>query len=230
MEPNWPDGTTNQLIHNRQLDMEPNIKRTIMIVDDHPMVLAGMESIIRNIPDMEVVYKAKDAPDAISWLRINEADLVLTDIHLPEISGVDLCAKIKQEFPATKVVGMSTFNDQFLIGKLISNGAVGFISKGASAEEIAEVLEGAFNNQILIKAGTKNHQPNPSANPDRIVVTRREKEILLLISEGLTTKEIADKVFVSPNTIESHRKNMLEKFEVLNAASLITKASKMGLI
>jgi len=206
------------------------MKKSILIVDDHPMVLMGMEAIINAISEMEVVAKAKDALEAVAWLRTNETDLVLTDIHIPEITGVELCAKISKEFPSVKVVGMSTFNDQMLIGKLISSGAVGFVSKSASAEEITEVLEGAFRNQILIKAGTKNHQPNPSTNPDQIVVTRREKEILLLISQGMTTKEIADKVFVSPSTVDSHRKNLLEKFNVLNTASLITKASKMGLL
>lgn len=204
--------------------------KSILIVDDHPMVLMGMAAIVKQMDGFLVAGLAKDAIEAVAFLSENPVDMVLTDIHLPEINGLELCQRIKQDFPQIRVVGMSTFNDQVLIGKLISAGALGFVSKSASPDEIAEVFQKVSNDQIHISAATKNHQPNPSNNPNNIVVTRREKEIIALISQGLTTKEIADQIFVSPSTVDSHRKNLLEKFDVLNTASLITKASKMGLI
>ena len=206
-------------------------KINILIVDDHPMVLEGMQAILKNFPRVHLSGKAASAMEAIKFLKENNVDIVITDINLPEISGIDLCKKIKKEFPAIKVIAMSTFQDKSYISSMIQNGASAYLSKSSSPEEIEKAIDAAINNQMIISVN--NHSGNhSSANQDLStpILTRREKEVLELISEGMTNKEIADKIFVSQSTVDSHRKNLLAKFNVLNTASLITAANKKGLL
>ncbi len=201
----------------------------IIIVDDHPIVLEGMENILKNMEGIVLVGKAASAMDAIALLREKSVDIIITDINLPEISGIDLCKKITTEFPLVKVIAMSTFQDKAYISEMIQNGALAYLTKSASPEEIEKAIHATMANQMTISvsnyngATTKREQSGP-------VITRREQEVLLLIAEGLTNKEIADKLFVSQSTIDSHRKNLLSKFEVLNTAALVAQAAKAGLV
>jgi DNA-binding NarL/FixJ family response regulator len=201
----------------------------IIIVDDHPIVLEGMENILKNLSGMSLMGKATNALDAIALLKKVNADLVFTDINLPEISGIDLCKKIVAEFPHIKVIAMSTFQDKAYISEMIQSGAQGYITKSASQDEIERTILSVMNNQMTIQVSnySGNAAPGRTSGP---ILTRREKEVLQLIAEGLTNKEIADKLFVSQSTIDSHRKNLLAKFEVMNTAALIAQAARSGLL
>jgi two-component system, NarL family, nitrate/nitrite response regulator NarL len=201
----------------------------IIIVDDHPIVLEGMENILKNMIGIDLIGKATNAMEAISLLRNHQIDLVITDINLPEISGIELCKKITTEFPKIKVIGMSTFQDKAYISEMIQNGALGYLTKSASPEEIENAIRATMNNQMTIQV---NNYSGVLKQTEKVgpILTRREKEVLELVSQGLTNKEIADKLFVSQSTIDSHRKNLLSKFEVLNTASLIANAAKAGLL
>jgi DNA-binding NarL/FixJ family response regulator len=201
----------------------------IIIVDDHPIVLEGMENILKNMTGIDLIGKATNAMEAISLLRSHSIDLVITDINLPEISGIELCKKITTEFPKIKVIGMSTFQDKAYISAMIQNGALGYLTKSASPEEIENAIRATMNNQMTIQVNNYSGIIKQKENTGPIL-TRREKEVLELVAQGLTNKEIADKLFVSQSTIDSHRKNLLSKFEVLNTASLIAHAAKAGLL
>jgi two-component system, NarL family, nitrate/nitrite response regulator NarL len=201
----------------------------IIIVDDHPVVLEGIESILRNMIDIELVGKAASAFDAIALLKEHSADVVITDINLPEISGIDLCKKISKEFPLVKVIAMSTFQDKAYISEMIQNGALAYLTKSASPDEIEKAIHAAMNNQMTISVSNYSSATLPS-DSNAPIITRREKEVLQLIAEGHTNKEIADKLFVSQSTVDSHRKNLLAKFNAQNTASLITHAAKAGLV
>lgn len=206
-------------------------KISILIVDDHPMVLEGMTAILKNISSINQIHKASMALEAIKVLRENVCEVVITDINLPEISGIDLCKKIKKEFPDVKVIAMSTFQDKSYISNMIQNGASGYLSKTSSPEEIEKAIVASLQNQITINVSGAGSTPSIINNDLKTpIITSREKEVLELISQGLTNKEIADKLFVSTSTIDSHRKNLLAKFNVINTAALITAAGKMGLI
>jgi DNA-binding NarL/FixJ family response regulator len=201
----------------------------ILIVDDHLMVLEGLKSLLQNIENLKIVGTASNAYDAIAFLKQNEVDIAFLDINLPDLSGIDLCLKIKEEFPEVKCLALSTFAERSYISRMIQNGAMGYLIKSSSKEEILEAIErvqsGGFfmNVNLLDPISEKENKTIP-------FLTRREKEVLELIAEGMTNQQIADKIFVSVLTVNSHRKNLLTKFEVNNTASLIKVAAQNGLI
>jgi len=204
----------------------------VFIIDDHPMVVAGLNSLLSQLDKIEVAGAVSNAFDAIPFLKKTKIDVILLDINLPDISGIDLCKKIHQEFPEIKILGISTFSERSYISRMIENGASGYLIKSASAEEIAEAIETVLQNKMYLSISlehlTKPLSITPSDNLPAL--TKREKEILHLISEGLTNNQIAEKLYISPLTVDSHRKNLLTKLNVNNTASLIRLAVQNALI
>jgi two-component system, NarL family, nitrate/nitrite response regulator NarL len=203
----------------------------ILIVDDHNMVIEGLKSILAQLPHIEVIATAMNAFEAIEALRMHtKINLVLSDINLPDISGIELCAKIKKEFPAVEVIALSTFNQRSYVSQMIQNGATGYLVKSANAVEIDEAIQTVLSGKMYISNDINNETIVSASSDDAPTLTRREKEILIMIAEGMTNNEIADKIFVSHYTVDTHRKNLLIKFEVGNTALLIKKAAGFGLL
>jgi DNA-binding NarL/FixJ family response regulator len=204
----------------------------VFIVDDHPVVVAGLQSLLGQLDNIEVAGAVSNAFDAIPFLKSNDVDVILLDINLPDISGIDLCKKIHKEFPEIKILGISTFSDRSYISRMIENGASGYLIKSASAEEIAEAIATVLRGKIYLSVSME-HVLRPLSfipSDDLPALTKREKEILAHIAEGLTNNQIAEKLFISPLTVDSHRKNLLTKLNVNNTASLIRFAMEHGLI
>jgi DNA-binding NarL/FixJ family response regulator len=201
---------------------------SVFIVDDHYMVIEGIRSLLQNESTIEWMGHATNAASCLSFLKLQQPDIIFLDINLPDKSGTDLCKEIKELYPSVFVLGLSTFNQQAVIRNMMNNGASGYLLKNASKEEIMEalvtVLKGkeylSFEAALAIKE-TDKKMP---------IITRREKEILLLIAEGLTNAEMAEKLFISIPTVNTHRKSLLEKFDVKNTALLIGKAIKYGFV
>ncbi len=204
----------------------------VFIIDDHPMVVAGLNSLLGQLEKIEVAGAVSNAFDAIPFLKKTKIDVILLDINLPDISGIDLCKKIHQEFPEIKILGISTFSERSYISRMIENGASGYLIKSASAEEIAAAIDTVLQNKMYLSISLEHlTKPLSIAPSDNLpALTKREKEILQLISEGLTNNQIADKLYISPLTVDSHRKNLLTKLNVNNTASLIKLAVQNGLI
>lgn len=202
----------------------------ILIVDDHPLVVEGLKSLLADSEGIAVTGTAANAVDAISFLKNNEVDIAFLDINLPDISGIELCKKIKEQFPSVKSLALSTFSERAYVSRMIQNGACGYLIKSSGKEDILEAIRqvqlgGYFLNvNFDQKPVTEN---SPKAIP---FLTRREKEVLLLIAEGMTNPQIAEKLFVSVTTVNSHRANLLMKFDVNNTASLIKISAGLGLI
>lgn len=201
----------------------------ILIVDDHPLVLEGLKSLLADCEGILVVGTAANAIEAIAFLKNNEVDIAFLDINLPDISGIELCKKVKEQFPTVKTLALSTFNERAYVSRMIQNGASGYLIKSSGKEEILEAIRqvqagGYFMNVNFDQASS----PAPSKTVP--FLTRREKEVLLLIAEGLTNAQIAAQLFVSVTTVNTHRQNLLMKFEVSNTASLIKLAAGLGLI
>lgn len=204
----------------------------VFIIDDHPMVVAGLNSLLGQLENIEVAGAVSNAFDAIPFLKKNKIEVILLDINLPDISGIELCKKIHLEFPEIKILGISTFSERSYISRMIENGASGYLIKSASAEEIAEAIDTVLHNKMYLSISLE-HLTKPlsiSSSDNLPALTKREKEILQLISEGLTNNQIAEKLFISPLTVDSHRKNLLTKLNVNNTASLIKLAVQNGLI
>lgn len=200
------------------------------MVDDHPMVIEGMKAMLNQIRYVELCATASNAYEAMEKVKENQPDLVITDINMPEISGVELTSKLKKEFPNLKIIGMSTFNERSYIAQMIQNGADGFLVKSASKEEIETAISSVLDGKMYLSsdAGISNSEQKELKNQPTL--TRREKEILTLISEGFTNPQIAEKLFISLYTVETHRKNLLSKFNTNNTASLIKIAATNGLL
>lgn len=205
---------------------------SIFIVDDHPVVVEGLKSLIEKLDNHQVVGVAHNAVDTIDLLKNLKVDVLLLDINLPDVSGIDLCKQLRKQFPEIKILGVSTFSDRSYISRMIANGALGYLIKSATSEEIAEAIDTVMQGQLYMSLKLE-HLLRPLSVVDREnlpSLTKREKEVLQLIASGLTNNQIAEKLFVSPSTVDTHRKNMITKLEVSNTASLIKLAVETGMI
>ena len=201
----------------------------IFITDDHYMIVEGIRSLLQHEKDIEWMGHAMNAASCLAFLQQQQPDVILMDINLPDKSGIDLCKEVKAKYPAIQIIGLSSFNQQSFIQKMLDNGASGYVLKNATREELMEAVETVmqgrkFLSQEAVSTILKNED---SKIP---VITRREKEVLLLIAEGLTNHEIGDKLFISTTTVDTHRKNLMAKFEVKNTAALIRMAAQFKFI
>jgi DNA-binding NarL/FixJ family response regulator len=202
----------------------------VLVVDDHAMVLEGMRALLSKIEYIHLKAIASNASSAMEALRFNAIDVAFIDINLPEVSGIELCSLIKKEFPSIHLIALSSFIQRSYVSKMLQNGASGYLAKSAGIQEIEEAIQTVLSGKLYLSKDINSLSLSDEEKNEIPTLTRREKEVLELISQGLTNKEIADKIFVSQSTVDSHRKNLLAKFKVQNAASLITIAGKMGLL
>lgn len=200
----------------------------VFIVDDHYLVIEGIRSLLQNERGIEWVGHAMNAESCLAFLNRQEPDVILMDINMPGKSGIDLCKEVKEKYPAVFVVGLSTFNQQSFVEKMMENGASGYVLKNASKEEIMEAIGVVVKGKTYLSFETA--QTMKSAQDNKIILTRREKEVLELIAEGMTNNEIAGKLFVSVATVDTHRKNLLAKFNARNVASMIKTAVQQKVI
>ncbi|TRX21616.1 response regulator transcription factor [Flavobacterium franklandianum] len=204
------------------------MKHKIFIVDDHPMVIEGFKALLSQNENITIVGSAENAFQAIDFLKKNEVDIAFLDINLPDISGVDLCKKIKTEFPRIKCLALSTFNDRNFVCKMIEHGASGYLLKNSSKDEIMHAIDAVIKGNMFFNVDYQKQ--NTSKYDQKPFLTRRELEILKEIAEGLTNQQIADKLFISITTVSTHRQNLMLKLETGNTALLIKTALKYELI
>ena len=181
---------------------------------------------------MEWVGQAMNAQSCLGFFVNNTADVVLMDISMPGITGVELCASMKEKYPGIFILGLSTFNQGRYIKKMMENGASGYILKNSSKEELINAIHTVYEGGIFFsgEAGQALREYQRSSISELPPLTEREKEILGLIAEGYTNPQIAEKIFLSSFTVDSHRKNLLAKLNVKNTATLIKLAVERKLI
>ncbi len=201
----------------------------VFIVDDHYMIIEGIHSLLQYQKDMEWLGHAMTAASCLAFLQEQQPDVILMDINLPDISGIDLCKVVKTNYPNIHIIGLSSFNQQSFIQKMLDNGASGYLLKNATQEELVYAIKAVNEGEIFL-SDEAELTVQKNENSKIPIVTRREKEVLLLIADGLTNNEIASKLFISITTVDTHRKNLLAKFEVKNTASLIRMAAQTQLI
>jgi len=204
------------------------MKAGIFIVDDHYMVIEGIRSLLHQERGVDWMGHATHAASCLDFLKHHQPDVILMDVNLPDRNGTALCKEVKELYPAILILGLSTFNQLTVVRNMMDNGASGYLLKNATKEEILEAVNTVLRGEIYFSVEVA--QSLNESHRQQLLVTRREKEVLHLIAEGLTNAEIAEKLFISIPTVNTHRKSILEKFEVRNTATLISKAIKMGLI
>lgn len=205
---------------------------SIAIVDDHSLILQGLVSLLDRIKTYEVTATFTKGTDLIAFLETEPVDIVLLDISLPDINGIDLCLEIKRIAPNVIILGLSNHTERSVILQLMQNGASGYLLKNIDIVELEKCLDQAVSKQMVFSAAVQEIIANPISSDLPLLpkLTKRETEILKLIAMGKTSIQIADELFLSPLTIETHRKRMMSKFKTKNMMSLIKIATENKLI
>jgi DNA-binding NarL/FixJ family response regulator len=203
--------------------------KKVFIVDDHFMIIEGLRKLLSEIKEVECCGHATTAASCLSYLKQNTPDVILMDINLPDMSGLDLCIEVTKQYPSVRIIGLSTFNQKPYISKMLANGAMGYLLKNATSQEILMAINTVMRGQQYLcqEASTSLRQVLPA---DNVVLSLREKEVLGCIAEGHNSKAIADKLFIAETTVITHRKSLLAKLNAKNTAELIKMAIMNKLI
>lgn len=210
-----------------------NIK--IAIADDQQLFLKGLEALISAVPEFDLIFDAVNGSDFLKKLETGniKPDIALIDFEMPEINGMQLLEILKEKYPEIKTLILSGHVNERLISRLIQKGACGYLVKNCDKEELVTAIRstiqnGFYINQFTLKAmQTSNGRIIATEN---INLTQREKEVLKLICEEYSNVEIAEKLFISPRTVDGHRNNLLLKTGVKNTAGLVLFAVKNNLV
>lgn len=203
----------------------------IFIVDDHQMIIEGLKSLLKKEQNIELVGSANSAERCMQFFKVYTCDVILMDINLPDTNGIELCAIITKKYPLVKVIALSTFNQGTYVRKMIESGANGYLLKNADKHEILKAITTVMsgNNYLTIEAEKALRYENDQQNK-LPKLTKRELEVLGLIANGLTNHQISEKLFISIDTVDSHRKNLHSKLNVNNTAMLIKFATSNNLL
>ncbi len=209
-----------------------NSAYSIAIVDDHSLILQGLVSLLGRIRSYEVSATFTKGNELLQFLRTDPVDIVLLDISLPDINGLDLCLEIKRIAPDVIILGLSNHTERSVILQLMQNGASGYLLKNIDIVELEKCLDRAVNKQMVFSSAVQEIIANPTGSDLPLLpkLTKRETEILKLIALGKTSVQIAEELFLSPLTIETHRKRMMSKFKTKNMMSLIKITTENRLI
>lgn len=209
----------------------------VLIADDHAILRDGIRSMITRMKNMEVVDEASTGQQAIDKFMALRPDLLILDISMPDKNGMDVAKEILDTLPEASIIILSMFDDEDYINRCLELGVKGYVVKNESGTElelaIQTVLEGNnyFSSQVQkVIFGKHSLNVNRSKQREKIKITQREIEIIKLISIGLTSQEMADKLFISPRTVDTHRANLLKKFGVKNSMELIHKVEQLKLL
>ena len=204
--------------------MDNTIK--LLLVDDHLMFLEGLQSLFQDENTIEISGVATNGKKALEFLEKHSVNIVITDISMPEIDGFELISTIKKKYPKTCVLVLSMHNEPRIISKLIKQHINRYLLKNAEKEELLKAInllvkgENYFSEEVK-KIYTENSFSRKKRTGFVPELSKREKEVLKLITEEYTAKEIAEKLFISQHTVESHRKNIFSKLNVKNMAGLV---------
>lgn len=204
---------------------------TLAIVDDHPVVIEGLRALLEKRENIRIAGCFTNGSEMLGFLRNQAVDVILLDISLPDMHGADLCEEIKRRYPFICVLAISNHNERSIIMQMLQNGASGYVLKNASAEELTGAILDAISGKLALSEEIQSilaRDTAPLRQTPRL--TRREKEVLKLVAEGYTSPQIAEALSISPLTVETHRRNLMQKLEVGNSASLIRAAVEQRLI
>lgn len=201
---------------------------TIVIADDHEIVRAGLKRLLLMEKSFKILDEARNGRAAVESVAYNKPNVILLDILMPEMSGIEAVPSIKRLSPGTMVVMLTAFEDAMHLEKAINAGADGYLSKDISSRDLTEAIkkvvlgERVFSKSIL--ALMDNRYNSYSSNPEPISISKREQEVLNQVALGKSNQEIADELSISIRTVESHRYNLMQKLQCSNTASLIRYA------
>ena len=212
----------------------------VFIVDDHTLIRDGLRTLLAADPLFEVVGEASNGQELLDQLPTVAADVVLLDLNMPVLDGLATTHRLREEYPHLRILLLSMMTHERTIGEALAAGAHGYVLKNADKYEVVAALQGVASGKrflcseiglgLLEKLLLQEPRPSVPGTSPGVHLTHREREILQLVASGLTNQEIADQLFTSKRTVESHRQNLLEKTGVRNTPALIKYAMEHGLL
>jgi two-component system nitrate/nitrite response regulator NarL len=207
-------------------------KYNILLADDHQLFLDGISNLLQSSGLVNELWVSGNGKEVLQVLNHRKPDLVLMDIDMPVMNGVECLMELRKRYPDQKVLMLSMHAEPAFVREVIGIGANGYLLKTASADEfvlaVKKVIDGGqfYSGELMLNM----HQAKQATPENAETISEREREIVILIAEGFSSKEIADKLFISPRTVETHRKNIMAKMGFQSVADLIRYAFKQGLI
>lgn len=208
----------------------------ILLADDHKIVRDGLRALLESQPGMTVIAEAENGRTTVRMARDLLPDLVIMDIGMPDLNGIDATRQITAELPTVKVIALSMHSDRRFVVQMFKAGASGYLLKDCAFEELARAVGAVLKHQTYLSPAVAGpvmedyiHQLSPSDNSGFSVLSPREREVLQLIAEGKSTKEVATLLCVSIKTVETHRQQIMSKLNIHSMAELIKYAIREGL-
>jgi DNA-binding NarL/FixJ family response regulator len=210
---------------------------TVFIADDHQMFIDGIKALLKNEKDIRVIGEALNGIELLKLLEKEKPDVVLLDINMPEMDGIEATKIISSKYPHVKIIILSMHSTKEFVAGLIEAGASGYILKNTGKKELVEAMQAVAKGKSYYSKGVTEIIMDSFKNPLRKIqdpelpqLTDREKEILKLIAQELSTKKIAERLFISEETVNTHRRNIMSKTGAKNMAGMVKYALQRGLI
>lgn len=210
-------------------------KRKIIIVDDHTLFRNGLRILLNNMENYHVIAEAANGKQFLELLNTLTPDLVLMDISMPVMDGIEASAIAHEKFPDIKIITLSMYGEEDYYYKMVNAGVKGFVLKNSDIKEVKTALDivfegGSFFSSELLQNLVNSLKSAPKSKDSHTELSERELEILILICQGFSNQEIGDKLFISKRTVDKHRSNILEKSESKNTAQLVVYAIRNRLV
>lgn len=207
----------------------------IAITDDHEMVLQGIVSMLENTPEVTFVGTYKNGYETLEGIPKDQPDVLLLDINLPDINGIDLSKQLLKKHPDLKIIGLTNFEDISFVKRMLKNGVSGYLLKNTDKLQLLTAITTVLSGELFLQKDIHKRLLNQTAtktnnNGLKPNLTRREYDVLVAISEELTTQEISEKLFISPKTVETHRMNIMSKLGAKNSVGIIKIAMEKELL
>ena len=211
------------------------LKRKVIIVDDHTLFRNGLRILLNNIENYHVIAEAANGKQFLELLDTLDPDVVLMDINMPVMDGIEASTIAHEKYPDLKIITLSMYGEEDYYYKMVNAGVKGFVLKNSDIKEVKTALDivyegGSFFSSELLQNLVNSLKSAPKSKEFHSDLSEREMEILILICQGLSNQEIADKLFISKRTVDKHRANILEKSESKNTAQLVVYAIKNRLV
>ena len=210
-------------------------KRNVIIVDDHTLFRNGLRILLNTLEDYQVIGEASNGKQFLELLEKGIPDLVLLDINMPVMDGIEAATIAQKQYPELKIITLSMYGEEDYYYKMVNAGVKGFVLKNSDIKEVKTALDvvydgGSFFSSELLQNLVASLKSSSKSKESHTELSEREMEILILICQGLSNQEIGDKLFISKRTVDKHRANILEKSESKNTAQLVVYAIKNKLV